>query len=145
MKYQDFLKTLDGCPFCNLDKREIIRKNKYAKVILARAPYHKDHLLVVPNKHALNLFDLNRAEKIAVMELICWAEKKLRKFHNNLSILYREGNKVAIGKSVDHFHVNLIPDEQVGSVRINAKDRNIYSDKKSIEETEKIKERFRQS
>ena len=143
MKYTKYLGLLKDCPFCILKKEEIIKKNKYAKVILAKAPYHKDHLLVVPNKHALKMSELTDKEKSAVFELVVWAEKKLRKYHGCLSILYREGDKERIGKSIDHFHINVIPDEQIGSVRINNEDRNIFSENTYVSMTKKAKEKFR--
>lgn len=142
MKYTQYLKTLTFCPFCNLEEKEILKKNKFAKVILAKAPYHTDHLLVIPNKHALKMSDLTNREKLSVFELISWAQINLEKYHKNLSILYREGDKIKIGKSIDHFHVNLIPDEQIGSISVNAKDRLVFSQDKYVKETKHVREKF---
>jgi len=44
-------------------KDEIIRQNKYAILTLAKAPYTKNHLLVVPKKHVLKLNSLSEKEK----------------------------------------------------------------------------------
>lgn len=143
MKYEKYLGLLKECPFCNLRRDEIMKKNKFAKVILAKAPYSQDHLLVVPNKHAILMSDLTLEEKRAVFDLVFWAEKKLSKYHKNLSILYREGNKIEVGKSIDHFHVNLIPDEQIGSVSVNAKDRSILSEEKYVAMTKIARGKFK--
>jgi diadenosine tetraphosphate (Ap4A) HIT family hydrolase len=140
MKYELFLKNLNHCPFCALKPEEIIKKNKFGKVILARAPYRKDHLLVVPNKHALTISDLTKAELFGLFKLILWSEKKLKKICANLSILYREGKNA--GKSINHLHIHLIPDEKIGAMSGVSK-REIYGNKKYINFTTKIKEGFK--
>ena len=143
MKYNDYLKTIVECPFCSIVPEEILKKNKFAKVILAKAPYNKDHLLVIPNSHKTKISELNSNEKKAIFELVLWAQMQLEKYHNNISILYREGNKEKIGKSVDHMHVNLIPNSQIGSVSINAKDRSILNEERYLKLTREAKEKFK--
>lgn len=138
MMYDDYLKTLDKCPFCNLKKQEIVRENKFARVILAKAPYHKDHLLVVPKRHVIKISQLKNNELEEISSLVFWAGKKLEKKHHNLSILYREGNKKKIGKSIDHFHVNLIPDEMIGSIEVNKNGRKVLSEKEYIKRTKEL-------
>lgn len=140
MRYSIFLKEMDSCPFCNLDKKEIIKQNKSARVILAKAPYHKDHLLVVPKRHVLTISELKNSEWEDITKLVFWAGKKLEKKHHNLSILYREGKKKEVGKSIDHFHVNLIPDEKIGSIKVNQKDREFLSEKKYMKRTKEFKD-----
>ena len=66
MLYKEYLKKLKTCPFCCLNKNEIIKQNKYAILTLSKAPYTKDHLLVVPKKHSLKLDNLTTKEKIAI-------------------------------------------------------------------------------
>ena len=136
--YADFLKTMVKCPFCNLKKEEIIKQNKFARVVLAKAPYHKDHLLVVPKRHVLKISQLNKNELEAISSLVFWAGKKLEKKHHNLSILYREGNKKEVGKSIDHFHVNLIPDEKIGSIKINRQGRKFLSEKEYLKRIKEL-------
>ena len=97
MLYTKYLKTLKTCPFCNLTKDEILRQNKYAILTLAKAPYTKDHLLVVPKKHVVKFNSLTQEQKDAVERLVCYGLKKLHKKHKNVTVLYREGNKDEVG------------------------------------------------
>lgn len=143
MKYNEYLKNISHCPFCFFNEDEILKKNKHAKVVLSKAPYREDHLLVVSNIHVTKMKELNKKELKAIFELVCWTQKKLNKYHENLSILYREGNKKKIGKSIDHFHINLIPNEQIGSVSINSIDREILSDEEYIKKTKLAKGKFK--
>jgi diadenosine tetraphosphate (Ap4A) HIT family hydrolase len=57
MKYDDYLlKVLkDECPFCDIKEEYVIEKSKCFTILLARAPYIKDHILIVPNRHLVRL------------------------------------------------------------------------------------------
>ena len=68
--------------------------------------------------------------------------KKLHKKHKNVSILYREGNKKEVGKSINHLHIHLIPNIQIGSITLNAKKREIYSEENYIEKIKELKKIF---
>jgi diadenosine tetraphosphate (Ap4A) HIT family hydrolase len=140
MKYRDFLKNLNECPFCNLNKDIIFKRNSFAKVILAKAPYCKDHLLIIPNRHVLEISELTDDEKYAMFELVLWAQKKIKKRHKSLSILYREGGDS--GKSIDHMHINIIPKEKISPTSQKAINRDIYSDSKYLKEISEFKARF---
>jgi diadenosine tetraphosphate (Ap4A) HIT family hydrolase len=136
MDYKEFRKTLNKCPFCDFNKEEMINENDSAFVMLGRAPYNKDHLLVVPKKHILRLSELNEKERRELFELIFFAQKEIGKRHENFSILYREGENS--GKSISHVHFNIIPNTKVGPIDKNTNgeyvcldmsDRYVYSDK----------------
>jgi len=139
MLYTKYLKTLHHCPFCDLNKNEIIKQNKYAILTLAKAPYTKDHLLVVPKKHVLKLNKLSKKQKQALEKLIYYAMKKLHKKYKNVTILYREGNKKEVGKSINHVHYHLIPNMQIGSKDINWRKRKIYSEEDYVKNIKELK------
>ena len=58
------------CPFCIPPKNFIIFENPKAYLTPSRAPYVKDHLLVIPKVHALVLDKLNSKEKESILNLI---------------------------------------------------------------------------
>ena len=60
MLYTKYLKTMRICPFCNLTKEEKLKQNKNAILTIAKAPYTKDHLLVVPKKHVIKFNSLTQ-------------------------------------------------------------------------------------
>jgi len=142
MLYKNYLKKKHPCPFCCLTKDEIIKENKHAILTLAKAPYTKNHLLVVPKKHHLKLNSMTKAEKDAIEELIYFGMKKLHKKHRNVTVLYREGNKKEVGKSVNHIHYHLIPDMQIGARGNLWKRRKIYSEEDYVKRIKEIKGKF---
>ena len=129
MLYQKYLKKLKGCPFCEFKRDEILRQNSFAVLMLAQAPYTKDHLLVIPKRHVKKLNKMTANEKDAVEKLVYYGMKKLHKKHKNVTVLYKEGNKKEVGKSIEHLHYHLIPDMQIGGHDINWKTRKMMSDK----------------
>ncbi|MFH1325513.1 MAG: HIT domain-containing protein [archaeon] len=139
MLYKSYLGKLNKCPFCHLSKDEKLKENKYAILIFAKAPYTKDHLLVIPKKHSLNLKSLTKREKDCIEKLLYYGMKKLHKKHSNVNILYREGIKKEVGKSISHLHYHLIPNMTIGSKRVDGRKRKISSEEDYIKHTKKIK------
>ena len=92
MLYQKYLKTLKICPFCNLTKDEILRQNKYAILTLSKAPYTKDHLLVVSKKHVIKFNSLTQKQKDEFEKLICYGLKNFIK--NTKMFLFFIGREI---------------------------------------------------
>ncbi len=140
MRYEDYLKTHDACPFCDLKPKEVVRGNRYAVLTLAQAPYCRDHLIVTCRAHHARLNLMSREEKEAVEKLIYYGMRKLHKKYKNVTVLYREGNPREVGKSVVHLHYHLVPEMKVGVFGV--KGRAIWSDEKFVGMIGKFKERF---
>jgi len=144
MKYDDYLlKVLKNeCPFCDINTDYIIEKWEYFSVILARAPYTKDHLLIVPNRHLVHLREINSEEWESLIIMIEKWTKKLEKIHKEVNILLRDwvANWV-VWKSIDHLHIHLIPDHQVYSSTWPW--RRIFSDYQLAKNTKEFKERVK--
>lgn len=140
--YEDFLKEKRICPFCHLNKSEIIRKNKYAVLTLARAPYTKDHLIVTCRKHHLRLSLMSSKEKEAVDKFIYYGMQKLHEKYKNVTVLYREGNLNEVGKSIEHLHYHLIPEMQIGPNNIHWEGRKIFSEKVYVRKIREFREEF---
>jgi diadenosine tetraphosphate (Ap4A) HIT family hydrolase len=125
MFYDDYLKTVNSCPFCECKDRIFIDKEN-AFLTYARAPYHPDHLLVVPKRHITSFFELNEVEKTDIDELLKVGSEVLKKLgYTNFSILVREGD--AINKSIPHLHYHLIPNDRIGDLDHNGEPRQILS------------------
>ena len=93
MKYDDYLLKIlkDECPFCDVKKEYVIEKSKYFTVVLARAPYIKDHILIVPNRHLVRLSEITPKEW---WDLVLMIEKWMRKMetiHSEVNLLLRDG------------------------------------------------------
>lgn len=139
MRYRRFIKNLKECPFCNFKKENVLYENNFGSIILGRAPYTKYHLIVYPKKHATRISDLTNLERLGLFELVFFAQEKIRKINPNHSILYREGDKKKIGKSIDHLHINIIPKEQVGLIKKDVRKRAVFSEEEYLKEIEKAR------
>ena len=143
MLYNKFLKKNRKCPFCHLTNQEVIKQNKYAILTLARAPYTKDHLLVIPKKHVLKINKLSKKQKDAIESLVYYSMKKLHKKYKNVTVLYREGNKKEIGKSINHVHYHIIPDMKIGALNIcRVNSRKFLSEENYVGKIKDFKKRL---
>jgi ATP adenylyltransferase len=111
MKYHDFLTTLKTCPFCpsEHDVENNILGDSEAYLTYSIAPYHQDHLLVIPHRHLEKLGDLSASEMISIDRLIKQGISMLNTLgHENISVIVREGK--GSGKTVEHLHYHIVPD-----------------------------------
>lgn len=145
MKYDDYLlKVLkDECPFCDIKKEYVIEKWKHFTVLLARAPYIKDHLLIVPNRHLIRLSEITSDEWQTLVLLVEKWTQKLERIHNEVNLLLRDGvANWVLWKSIDHLHFHLIPDIPVYSSTWWW-NRTIYSDFQLTKETKTFKDKIK--
>ena len=145
MKYDDYLLKIlkDECPFCDIKKEYILEKWKHFTVIIARAPYTPDHLLIVPNRHLVRLWEITMEEWWTLVPLIEKWTKKLEKIHSEINLLLRDGvANWIIWKSIDHMHWHLIPDRPVYSSTWWW-NRKVYSDFQTVKKTAELKEKFK--
>lgn len=103
----------DNCIFCKLANGEIPTRTLYEdndfRIILDTNPLTYGHALILPKKHAENLFALDE-------ETVGKAHQLARQFGAKMmDILKADGmnilqnNGLAAGQSVFHFHIHLIP------------------------------------
>ncbi len=135
--YQDLIDTniqAESCPFCKAEKEDSIDENQDFKVILARAPYTPDHLLIVPHKHLVYMHELSAQELTSAMQLIKKRMDKLHLTYPDVNLLLRDGKVWGdIGKSVDHLHFHLIPSIILGG-QLSKMRHRAYFDKKQYQE-----------
>ncbi len=126
MKYSDLLKNLKTCPFCP-DNRSIFIDRETAFLTYSLAPYHPDHLMVVPKRHIEHLLDVSDSEMRDIDILQKDGLKILQNLgYENISFLVREGDES--GKSIKHLHYHIIPDITLGDQDHTGADREVLSD-----------------
>lgn len=126
MKYEDLMKQERACPFCATKPEEIILENKSAYLTFALAPYHPDHLLVVPKIHREHILDITPAEMVDIDALQDEGWKILKKLgYTSVTFLVREGE--ASGRSVRHTHYHLIPEVRIGDLDHAGNERSILT------------------
>lgn len=127
MKYLELLKTERGCPFCNISEEHTIIKNENATLTYSLAPYHPDHLLIVPNRHIEEILAVSPEELHDIDALQKKALELLHKLgYKNISILVREGEKT--GRTIPHLHYHVIPDTVLGDLNHKGSERDILTE-----------------
>jgi diadenosine tetraphosphate (Ap4A) HIT family hydrolase len=138
MKYSEFLEKERPCPFCNAEPKNVIAENKHAYLTYAIAPYHKDHLLVVPKRHIEHILDISDSEMEDIDHLQNKAWKAIQKIgYTSVSYIVREGTKS--GRSVTHIHYHIIPEVRIGDVDHNGMQRRILEEEEITELVERVK------
>lgn len=101
------------CIFCKIANGEIPSKTLYEdndfRVILDISPASKGHAIILPKKHADNIYELSDedASKIFVVaKRVATVMEKVLKC-DGMNILQNNGETA--GQSVFHLHVHLIP------------------------------------
>ena len=108
-KYDEIAVSVGKCVFCDLKEKYIIAKDSTLVLTVNLFPYINGHLLIVPQRHIENYFDLTQKEIIAGHRLIKKALELLKSALaiENVWLLLREGPRV--GKTVKHLHWQIIP------------------------------------
>lgn len=131
------------CPFCEISNKETIDENADFKVILARAPYTPDHLLIIPHRHLIYMHQLSSQELDSAMQLIKKRMDKLHLTYPDVNLLLRDGTVGGnIGKSVDHLHFHLIPSITLGGQISKMRHRAFFSDSQYQELIKDFKSQF---
>lgn len=146
MLYQEIIKKYwkDFDPFLHIKKEEIIEEWINFFIIAARAPYTKNHLLIIPKRKIYILKELTHPELIEMHELIdIWANK-LHKKHNSVNLLLRDWLIWwKSNKSINHLHFHLIPDCEIGAEELSKSNRKFFEDDEYINITQQIKNNFK--
>ena len=129
-KFLEIIKKKKECPFCEINKKFIIKENKTAYLTLARAPYTKNHLLVIPKRHITQFHELKKREKSDLLDLMIYSLDRIRKKYPAIETIYKEGEIISAHKTIPHSHIHLIPMKKSSKAK---KDMRILLDEKELE------------
>jgi diadenosine tetraphosphate (Ap4A) HIT family hydrolase len=134
MLYKEFLKArirqYKGrfCPFCAEARWKIIQKNSRSFITYSLAPYHKHHLLVISDRHAVSFLELSTAETRDIERMLSLGVRLLHACgYKDCLILVHDGK--SSGKSVEHLHYHVIPNTHIGALDHLGHDRKIMSER----------------
>ena len=107
----------DGeCVFCSAltaadDKgRYIVHRGETGFIIMTLYPYNNGHLLIIPNRHVANLFELGADERLDLMDLSAFGIAMLREAMGPHGInLGANMGRVAGAGIEDHIHLHIVP------------------------------------
>lgn len=112
---------MSKCIFCSVVEGEIpafiIYEDDLYLVIVDRYPSAKGHVLILPKRHAADIYELNDEETAALMPLAKKVADKIRHKLGAPGLNLIQNNGRVAGQVIDHFHLHLIPrDEDDGII-----------------------------
>lgn len=105
--------NMENCIFCKIIKGEIpavkIYEDEKTFAFLELNPLAKGHTLLIPKKHAKDIFDISLEDLQAVASVAQKISLKLKESFGaeGISLIQRSGK--AAEQSVFHFHLHIIP------------------------------------
>lgn len=125
----------DNCIFCKIANGEIPSATLYEdeefRVILDLNPAAKGHTLILPKKHAANLFELpdETAAKAFILAKKIASTLKDGLHADGVNVLQNNGE--AAGQTVFHFHMHVIPRSQGDTVNMTWKPGELTDEDKA--------------
>ncbi len=103
------MKTLNGCPFCDIPLDKRLFENDGAFAFFDRYPVSKGHILIVPKRHFPSFFDADEKELDSIYKLLCAAKDCLVSKYapDGFNIGVNVGESA--GQTIFHLHIHLIP------------------------------------
>ena len=124
-----------NCIFCKIANGAIPSATLYEdeefRVILDLGPASKGHALILPKKHAADLFELPDETAGKAMILAKKMAGILKKGLNADGINVVQNNGTAAGQTVFHFHIHLIPRYQGDTVQVTWKPGTLSDEDKN--------------
>jgi histidine triad (HIT) family protein len=104
---------MSDCIFCKIIAGEIPSFKVYEDAdflaILDRFPSSAGHVLVLPKRHAADLFELSEAEAAAVLPLAQKLAKKIKATLGCAGVNIVQNNGAAAGQEIFHYHMHIVP------------------------------------
>lgn len=104
---------MDDCIFCKIVARElpaeIVYEDENTLAFLDIQPVNKGHTLVIPKKHTVNIFDIDKETMSAIYEAARIVSKAVKKGTGADGINLNNNNGAAAGQEVFHYHAHIIP------------------------------------
>lgn len=102
-----------NCIFCKIIEGEIPSVSVYEdedfKAILDVAPSARGHVIILPKKHAANIFELPDEYVSKVMVVAKKIAKAVKEACHCDGVNILQNNGEAAGQTVFHFHMHIIP------------------------------------
>ncbi len=103
----------ENCIFCKIIAGEIPSATVYEdddfKAILDVNPAARGHVIILPKKHAANIFELEEEDAAKVFPVAAKIATALKKTYECDGVNILQNNGEAAGQTVFHLHVHVIP------------------------------------
>lgn len=126
----------ENCIFCKILKGDIpstvVYEDELFKAILDVNPAARGHVIILPKKHAPNIFELPEEETSKIMIVAKKIAGALKKAYSCDGVNILQNNGEAAGQTVFHLHVHVIPRFKEDTVNIGWKPGDMPEDMAAI-------------
>ena len=133
----------DNCIFCKIAAGQIPSATVYEdddfRAILDIAPAHKGHTIILPKKHADNIFALDEETAAKVFPVAKKIAQAVKDTPGCDGVNILQNNGTAAGQSVFHLHVHVVPRYE-GDGILPVWPQGSYADGEAAELAAKIRE-----
>lgn len=123
---------MNECPFCNIDPERVVDSCELYVVIRDQYPVTRLHTLIIPKRHVSSFFDLNDAERDALLPLL--QRQKINLENADLEITgFNVGVNIGAeaGQTIFHCHIHLIPRRKGDTAEPRGGVRGVIPEKQS--------------
>ena len=103
----------ENCIFCKIIAGEIpstaVYEDEDFRAILDVNPAARGHVIILPKKHAANIFELDEAEASKVLPIAKKIATAVMKTYHCDGVNILQNNGEAAGQTVFHLHVHVVP------------------------------------
>ncbi len=133
------------CIFCKIIAGEIpsakVFEDENVLAFLDVKPEAKGHTLVIPKKHAENIFDIDEDSLKQVFSACQPLARKLKSAMKADGISLRQSNGAAAGQLIMHLHVHLIPRFDSDGLMMHG-EHHVNGQQPSFEELQELAKRI---
>lgn len=142
------------CPFCNIVKgienehvytkqKDIIYKDDYITAFIASGWWenNKGHVIIIPNKHIENLYDLSSQISYKIHDFEREVAIALKEVYKCDGVSTRQHNEPSGDQDVWHYHLHVFP--RYKNDNLYKTDRRNSEQDERTEYAEKLREYFR--
>lgn len=125
-----------NCIFCKIIDGQIpstiVYEDERFRAILDVSPAARGHVIILPKKHAPNIFELPDEDASEIMVVAKKIATAIQKTYNCPGVNILQNNGEAAGQTVFHLHVHVIPRFEEDTVNIGWKQGDMPSDLQEI-------------
>ncbi len=97
------------CPFCAIPEERVIEAADHAFAVPDAYPVSPGHTLIVVRRHVADVFELQRDELAAVVQLIHSARGRIDREYEPAGYNVGVNTGQAAGQTIMHVHFHIIP------------------------------------
>lgn len=102
-----------GCVFCDIVAKRaqahIVYEDETTLAFMDIMPIHEGHTLVVPKRHAADVFEIDPEDAVATMRTAVKVARAVKAAFGCDGVNIFQSNGPAAGQTVFHFHIHVLP------------------------------------